>query len=202
MRITNLFLNLIVGLSTLIFGVIGFGIWQFFVETFDTEELIKTENIKINVPIPISSPTFEPELVKSVSEKKVEDNSVKEFDAGGYYGIIGDYPKGFKDFEMIEIITHESSVKTGSIISIPPKGYIRTNKNFDFKKINANPKKLSFSTEKIKRISYEFNGNFSYEKSEENSEYEERVLNGNLIKKRNGKIIAKAKVKLWYYIGC
>ena len=191
-------------------GVVSFG--QYFQSVFSAKiqnaetidfAPVETSNVQ---EITFSALTAsQTEIPVSLQTENKEDASYRyEFDAAGGYYIIGDLPKGFKDFDALIITTEDYAVATAengyNDTAIPPEGYISTTKEFKFVRINIGVKKISWETEKKNGTSYKFTGEFidgepvKYT-SDLGYEYTDvAVLKGNLIKMRNGKKIAESKV--------
>lgn len=165
--------------------------------------------------------TYPPRVVESeisqVAEQpspviESEENTAPEFYPDGDYYIIGDLPKGFKDFETLSIVTvnyvKASEEDNYQYVPIVPKGFVEAKKEFNFTRINIANKQIAFETEAKNGISYQFFGEFVEEeeikiKAKDGEEYTEyAVLKGRLKKMRDGKKIAESEVKLAYMHGC
>ena len=143
----------------------------------------------------------------SISETKKDDETTK-FDAEGFYYIAGEIPKGFEDFENFNVINknYESEDESEYGKLIAPKGAVQTNKEFRFSRISIGGGQIQFETERVKGISYSFSGRFIEMRNFIYLEAEavEKVLEGRLIKKRNGVKIIERDVKFGWYLepGC
>ena len=147
-----------------------------------------------------SQTDLEPKIEEPAPVVESEETTKPEFYADGYYYIIGDAPKGFKDFDSLTIETTDYNLATPEndykYINIPPKGYVFTTKEFNFKRISVSEKRISFETETIKGISYKFVGEFTEEEVELGEYTEYALIKGTLTKMRDGKKITAAEVKL------
>ncbi len=183
---------------------------------------LKTEEVKTvqpvekelpaNLPleVPIFRSHFEP--TPAISPLVTEEKTGYEFDAGDDYHIIGDLPKGFRDFETLSIVTRDyenASVENNyESVAIPPKGFFFTKKEFNFTRINIANRQIAFETEAKQGISYQFVGEFTDEeaieaKTEDGYEYTDyAVLKGRLKKMRDGRKIAESEVKFAVSHGC
>lgn len=208
MKIKIYLLWMAVAVLTFVFGIsvfsVGRYIQSFFSAKVQTTELAEPAKVEeINVDAIIFPPrkieqtetSITPMMEKTVdSEKETE----YEFDAEGNYYIIGDLPKGFKDFDALSITTN--SYENGyNDTTIPPEGSIFIKKEFKFVRINIGNKQIAFVTETKKGISYEFIGEFIEEKIKHTTNYgyeitENAVLKGRLKKMREGKKVAESEV--------
>lgn len=217
MKIRIYFLRLAVAVAAFVFGISIFGVGQYFQSVFQT----KQQKIESAAPVKVEQITIE-ELIypprnveevktpiseQTVSNTESEEKAEYKFDAGGDYYIIGDLPKGFKDFDTLSITTknYESASKENNWqgISIPPEGFVLTKKEFKFARINIADKQIAFKTETKKGISYRFVGKFIDEEEIKLGEYSDyAVIEGSIIKMHDGKKIAESKVKLGVVHGC
>jgi hypothetical protein len=216
MKIKNYLFRFAVAVVAFISGLGIFNLGQYFQSVFQTKQQkiesaapVKNEQIRIEELIypprnveEVKTPISEQTVTNTESEEKAE----YEFDAGGDYYIIGDLPKGFKDFDTLSITTKNyesvSEENNSQGISIPPEGFVLTKKEFKFARINIADKQIAFKTETKKGISYKFVGKFINEeiKLGEYSDY--AVIEGSIIKMHDGKKIAESKVKLGAVHGC
>ena len=227
MKIKNIFLRLASLLAAFVFGISVLGVGQYFESVFQAKEqsVLRTETDAAQIENPIFPrrnvgeikpfgserpiTNFEPEVKR---EPEPVEETEYEFDAAGDYFIIGDLPKGFKDFDIFSLTTknYENATEENDYegVPIPPEGYVSTNKKFEFVKIKVAVKQIAFETEAKKGISYRFVGEFidSEEipiKPAEGYEYTAyAVLKGRLVKMRDGKKIAESEVKFGIYAGC
>jgi hypothetical protein len=217
MKIRIYFLRLAAAVAALVLGISVFSIGQYFQSDFQTKEQ-KTESVAPvkSEPLKIDELIYPPRKTKQaempvVDQTETTEDSKKEteyeFDAGGDYYIIGDLPKGFKDFDTLSITTkdYENASKENNWegVSIPPKGYILMKKEFKFVRINIADKQIAFVTGTRKGISYKFVGKFIAEEEIKLGEYSDyAVIEGSIIKMHDGKKIAESKVKLGVVHGC
>jgi hypothetical protein len=179
-------------------------------ETATVQPVLKQETLSAP-PLAAPSP-FTPKTYITPDETVADDaeQPTPEFSPDGDYYIIGDLPKGFKDFDLLTITTYgNASSENGSEgVPFPPEGHVWTKKKFDFDEIDINGKQISFETETKKGVSYKFAGRFIDEeeiihKTANGDEYPEYVvLKGRLVKMRDGKKIAESKVKMGVFLGC
>lgn len=157
---------------------------------------------------PVVKPVIElpnPTVPEPASEA---DTDAPEFDAEGYYYIAHETPKGFEEFVSFNITNknYESEDEDNYGKLMAPKGSVQGKKEFKFSRISIGNGQIHFETESIKGISYSFSGrftetrNFIYLETEE----VEKVIEGRLIKKRNGKTIVERDVKFGWFLemGC
>ncbi len=193
-----------VAFTAFVCGIGFFGVGKYFQTAFAAKE----QKVELAAPVPIvveqaATPIFE----KAEAADDSEENAEGEFDIDGFYGIIGEMPKGFEDFVEMGITTlrYENASEENSYeeIPIPPEGYIWTDKKYKFAKISVNNKYMAFETQTIKGISYKFSGKF-IEKAPFWKLYEQKpVLEGHFIKLSKGKKIAETDVRfIWYEGGC
>lgn len=215
MKIKNYLLKLTVGIAAFVFGFGAVSIWQFF-QTRAIEIVNKyyvTEkfepigndwgNVRQNYSAIESKLTVD--LSGFVNENSTEETNniehLKNFDPSGYYYFTGEnHPKDFEDFQYfalwIEDLNIEAEVDSVPVLS---KGHLlmgvddETSIPFDYKQLFVSPKGVTFSTEKINGISYRFSGIFL-----KNGE----VIEGKIVKLKNDKQIAEAKLTLEFTVGC
>ncbi|MGI8640639.1 MAG: hypothetical protein ACR2MG_11935 [Pyrinomonadaceae bacterium] len=202
MKIKIYLFRLVVAFTAFIFGISFFSVGQYLKSVFQTK---KQETVAIQPVIKQEILSAPPVVQPTVTTADSRENTVSEFDGTGDYYIIGDLPKGFEDFEDLNITTRdyenasEENDYQGTII--PPEGFILTKKEYKFTRINIADKQLAFETETKKGISYKFVGKFTDEANyEEDEEYV--VLEGRLIKMRDGKKIAESKIRFGIMDGC
>lgn len=217
MKIKVYLLWMAVAFIAFIFGISIVSSERYFQSFFSakTEKTELVEPAKIE-EINLNKIIFPPRKVEQTEisgtpmmDKK--DDSEKEtesvFDAEGGYYIIGKLPKGFKDFESLSITTKDyrkaSAENDWEGIPIPPEGSVFMKKEFKFVRLNIADKQISFETESKKGISYKFVGKFIAEEEIKIGEYPEyAVLEGSLIKMRDGQKIAESKVKFGVMSEC
>lgn len=215
MKFRNFLFSFAVGVATLIFGLAWVGVYQFFLGQSNPpkQEVIEVQeteavNFDINNPESVLPLDFEEDKLTS---PHVDETNEAEFDPEGYYFFDGSL-EGFEEFQYIKINNKNFDVKPndkryGDLVS--PNGFVilQNGKDadyIDFSKINIGNGKIQFETETAKGSSYEFTGEFlvkgNFYTLDENTE----VLEGTLVKKRNGEVIAKSNINLkWSLeIGC
>jgi hypothetical protein len=211
MNLKNYFLCAAVGFAA--FGV-SLGVLDIgrYVQAFFSPSEIKQDSLEtLKVEETISSPqVFREETVTEIVSE-TDENTERKFYADGDYYIIGNKPKGFKDFEILEVITRDYSTISEANdymgAPIPPKGSVTVKKKFNFTRINIADKQISFETQKKNGISYQFVGEFIEEEAieikDQTGEYTDyAVLKGRLKKMRDGKTIAESDVKFAASHGC
>lgn len=161
---------------------------------------------------PVYAPERRPELKQTAFTTATEikpEVEPENSDKTGYYYIIGEQPKGFRDFGYLEISTYEYDEKLGKVVPVKIGGSINFDKRyFDISKINITGERIAVVTKPQKGISYQFDGKFIDEeqvkyKDEDGEEITNwAVLEGRLTKWRSGVKIAEAKVKFSYSLGC
>jgi hypothetical protein len=174
-------------------------------ETATVQPVRKQETLFVP-PRAVPSPLVEPTpFVVTETFPVSDENTEAEFSAEGDYYIVGDLPKEFKDFNTLSITTksYENVPAEDNYdgVSIPPEGFITTNKQFDFQRINIAGKQIAFETETKKGISYMFVGQFieeeriEYKTVEGYDRIEFAILKGRLTKMRDGKKAAEIEAR-------
>jgi hypothetical protein len=130
---------------------------------------------------------------------------VFENDVFGYFMISGKAPKEFADIDHLNL---GGSGEYGAGANPPYYGLIRLKgkKKTDFKllKPTLEGKNLSFKTEAVKGISYDFTGTLTqtdFSTPESQPQGDEKVLSGTLRKMKAGKMIAESKVAFTWFLG-
>lgn len=120
----------------------------------------------------------------------------------GYYSLVGDHPRGFKNFDTIQY-WHKRDEQSGPDISERLSGVTADEGvHYRYSTISITRRQFVFTTVKVKGISYSFNGRFlriDFVNTE--MDLDKPVLVGNLRKYRNGRKVAEANVKLSYFAG-
>jgi hypothetical protein len=119
------------------------------------------------------------------------------FDPDGSFWIKGDHPNGFSDFGGINLNAKGDK-------RLPKPGLELINgPRFRFSKLSVSRERFTFTTVTISNISYSFSGRFlkGGVYGAGNLDDETPVLEGTLVKYRNGKKIAEAKLSLVYFGG-
>ena len=208
MKATIYGFRLLIALTAFIFGIGAYSLQRYF-QPFT--KLQKLETISIPVKPDITTSIKPVQQVAPIEE--VARQAESDFYASGEYYIIGKAPKGFEDFEYLEITTDAYDEKTDKVKPIYPEGFVLSKSKFSFSKIYINNKIVSFETETRKGISYKFTGMFfehdeqktwtSFDYDEKTPYQEEYIyLEGSLTKFRDGKKIAEKKIKFTVYGGC
>jgi len=170
-------------------------------ETAEAQPLVKQETVFVP-PRPVPTVIFA--APETVADSKEETEA--ELDAGDEYYIIGDLPKGFKDFDILDITTRNyenlNAENDYQGTPIPPEGYVLTKKKFKLVRINIANRQITFETEAKDGISYKFVGKFIDEEPIIGVYTSYAVLEGRLVKMRAGKKVAESEVKLGRVGGC
>ncbi len=134
--------------------------------------------------------------VAATPEKAREPNKDDEYDFsphGYFYLDVEKIPKAFEDIDHLEVTTidYDKTNADGTDgVPIPPKGLLKTTKEFKFTRIAIYDRQIEFQTETIGGVSYRFSGRYStpedYERDSSLSD-----LTGRLIKIKNGKWAAE-----------
>ncbi len=115
---------------------------------------------------------------------------------GDYYIFEETLPRGFHDFDYIEISTHEyvENDKTDQWIpvAVPPRGSLQTKRNYKFTSVSISPDFVTFETESIRGVQYRFMGKYQPYQDEKVGD----ALSGTLEKLENGKRTAEMVVTL------
>lgn len=162
-------------------------------------------------PAAISKPaafTVEPEPFSVLDEIDFPSDKVSEtdFNPDGSYSLdIEKVPKAFSDVEFLHIMTREYEDVERNYTNRPvvPFGSLDAKKVFRFEKIAIGNREISFETESVDGISYQFVGHFPISAEVINCEGCEYPpdLTGILKKVKNGNVVAKLTAK-FYIAGC
>lgn len=120
----------------------------------------------------------------------------------GYYSLVGPHPKGFENFDTIQYWRREDE-QTGPDISerlsgVNERGGVR----YRYSTISINRQRFVFTTVKVRGTSYSFAGRFlRTDFVNSDLDFDKPVLEGRLIKYRNGKRVAGANVRFSYFAG-
>jgi len=196
--------RIVAGVLAFLFSLGIFTVWQSFqITAAPTPPSAVSEYDSVNLRETYPMMSFET-VDEPPMPKTLKDEAETKFDAEGYYYISGDVPKGFEDFENFNVTNKnyksEDEAEYGKLIA--PEGYVQTKKEFKFRKISIGNGQIQFETERIKGISYTFSGQFTETRNfiYLESEAVEKVLEGNLIKKRSGKKIAETQAAFGWFI--
>jgi len=119
------------------------------------------------------------------------------FDPDGSFWITGDHPDGFSDFGGINLNAKKDK-------HLPKPGLeLNNGRAFRFKLLSVSRERFTFTTVTLSNISYSFSGRFlkGGVYGAGNLDDETPVLEGTLIKYRNGKKVAEAKLTFVYFGG-
>lgn len=152
--------------------------------------------------------TVEPEPFPVLDKSNYPSEEVSRFDfdpTGAYSLNIEKAPKAFADIEFLEIVTREYTEDDGTYTNRPvvPSGKLQTKEEFTFSRIAVGNHEISFETDSVDGISYQFVGQFPDSAEVINCEGCEYPpdLSGILKKVKNGKVIAELNTK-FYLAGC
>ena len=119
------------------------------------------------------------------------------FDPDGSFWIKGDHPDGFSDFGGINLNAKKDK-------HLPNPGLeLNNGRAFRFKQLSVTRERFTFTTVTLSNISYSFSGRFLKGGvfGAGNLDDQTPVLEGTLIKYRNGKKVAEAKLTFVYFGG-
>jgi len=119
------------------------------------------------------------------------------FDPDGSFWIKGDHPDGFSDFAGINLNAKRDK-------HLPNPGLeLNNGRAFRFKQLSVSRERFTFTTVALSNISYSFSGRFlkGGVYGAGNLDDETPVLEGTLIKYRNRKKVAEAKLTFVYFGG-
>ncbi len=183
--------RLAVALITFIFSVGFYTGWHYLQSNTQRQKVIS------------SSAAAEPQ--GSIRDAEQTTESEARFDAFGYYYIAGEPPEGFEDIDHISIFTADYEVSQNPYpvreIPIPPEGFVWTSQRYRMTRLNIGNGQISFATETVRGLSYQFNGRFLVHSSFYGLPQETIVLEGHLTKFRRGRRIAESDVRFTWYEG-
>jgi len=119
------------------------------------------------------------------------------FDPDGSFWIKGDHPDGFSDFSGINLNAKRDK-------HLPKPGLeLNNGRAFRFKQLSVSRERFTFTTVTLSNITYSFSGRYlkGGVYGAGNLDDETPVLEGTLIKYRNGKKVAEAKLTFVYFGG-
>ena len=200
MKIKIYLFRLTATLTAFFFAVTVFNALHFFRAQISAPPLAAAEPVKAFVAEPEamrSDTEFDEQVTNSTPEITQPE---PEFDVSGSYYFAGEKPpRGFENFDFLEIIVRDYETESDEYVGgipIPPKGFVQTKKEYKFVRISVGGQEISFETEKIGGVSYQFNGRFRSEDSYLSGE-DSADLKGRLVKLKNGKKIAETKAEFF-----
>lgn len=199
MKIKNYLFRLAAAFTAFIFAVAVFNAFHFFQAQIFAPRAEQPVRASIAEPQGMLSDTEFSEQIKNDSPE-ISKPSESRFDvSGSYYFAAEKAPKGFENFESLEIVVRDYETESGEYIGgipIPPKGYVQTKKEYKFTRISIGNEEISFETEKIGGVGYQFKGRFRSEDSYLSGE-DAADLKGRLVKLKNGKKIAETEAEFF-----
>lgn len=207
MKIKFYLFRFVVAISAFVLGISVFSISQYFQSAFSAKEqtIESAAPAKIE-PITIEEIIYPPQNIEQTkiplveqtdsSDETATETEIWEFDGNGSFYITDELPKGFKDFDSINITTRDFGVESEDYpygVPVPPEGYIRTSKKYKFTRIGIANRLIAFETEAKEGISYKFAGKLI------EADYS---IEGRLIKLRNGKKIAESDIHFTFDERC
>lgn len=198
MKTRRLFLNLAIGITTLLFGLAWVGVYQFFLGAEigpTTSRQAEKIAFDINDPNSVLPIDYKEE---ELSDPKEDESNPKHFDPeGSYYFNDGMKPKGFEEVFYFDIYNKNFDVDPesesyGDLIA--PTGTLAIQgeddtKFLSFKSISVEDGKLKFVTEAIDGISYQFSGEFLVNGNFYTLDADADVLKGELKRLENNKVV-------------
>ena len=183
--------RLAIALTAFVFSVGLHAGWRYFQSNFERQN---------NIP---AAPDSEPQRPMSVVGQNTEPESA--FDAFGYYYLVDGGPKGFEDIDHLSIFTADYEVNQNAYsireIPISPEGYVWASQRHKMTSLSIENGQMSFATETVRGISYQFSGRFLIRGSFYNLPQKTIVLEGRFIKIHKGTRIAISKVRFTWYEG-
>lgn len=171
--------------------------------------------IALTFVVALSNAVVPAQFKQILSEKSVASNliepvtTLQEPDIFGYFYIQGKAPKGFADFDFLQL---GGNGEYGAGANPPDYGTIMLKErsariatvNYPLLKPNANGNQFSFKTKTVSGVSYEFGGTFSrldFTEVDKQPAGGEVVLSGTLKKMKAGKMVAQSKVDFRWELG-
>jgi hypothetical protein len=209
MKLRNYPFYFTVALIALVLGLAWVGVYNFFLKQslnpqsgdfYKTVRVaeVETNEFDINDPDSVLPIDFEEDKLTSPHE---DENNPKYFDPEGYYSF--ERPtKGFEDFFYIAVKNKNFDLpaedeRYGE--EMPPRGHIILRvaetsevEYIDFQTIEIADGKMSFETISQNGMTYEFAGEFLIKGNFYTLDEDTPVLKGILIKKKNGRTVAKS----------
>lgn len=194
--------RLTVGLTAFFMSIGIFAVGRYFRTAAPPIELPPTTTVYMEPPAANNYHDFaSAEPFVGVPDDSETEAAAAKFDAEGlYYFADGNAPKGFEDFENFTISNKDYAAENEEDYgkSIAPEGIVQTKKEYKLARISIGDAQIQFETESLKGITYSFTGHFTETRNFEylESEQTDKVLEGRLVKKRQGVKIAESDVSL------
>jgi len=184
----------------------GVGLGLFDIVNF-LQAAFRAAKLEVQTVRPIPAPTVILERLTAETEKASPERNgtEKAFDednkTGDYYIVQAKNPKGFEDFDFLEIFTHDWDEKTGKLLPVKPYGTLHTKQDFKIERLGIKGDKISFITNVVNQVNYHFEGKFVEEKLElyndDGTEYAPSFrIKGRLIKWQGGEKAVEARIEL------
>ncbi len=200
------FLSLLVGASAFSVGFLSVAA---VVAAADAISLFGRDAVAVETVPAVAEPLPQPPLPEPAPEiepvNASDTENVNEFYAAGSFYLDGEkLPKEFRDFEGLEIQTHDMEQMRDAEnwgVPIPPKGWVLAKKQFNFARIAINAKIIAFQTETVGGVSYRFTGEYHHVDYCETDGTTPDLV-GRLIKIRDGRWAAEMKAGFYASCGC
>ncbi|MFL6211095.1 MAG: hypothetical protein ACJ74W_19760 [Pyrinomonadaceae bacterium] len=159
-------------------------------------------------PAPTTPPPAAPAAAPPSAPPAAESNGPDTFDAGeGFYLFDGKPPtgfEGFEGFEFMEVVLRLSADKSHVVLAAGynPKAQVdfKGGRTFKAQPVHFNEDQVSFETQSIRGVSYQFDGRFIKGLNDEHQFVDAR-LKGRITKLVNGKKVAEAQMSFYQVIG-
>lgn len=203
MNLTRKILGLSVTIVCFSIGCLSYSQYRFVTSWYDASSTALPEDTDRSAPI-----------VEAVTAADVQINvedliavEVPDFDpTGSYYLEYEDLPKGFEDFEYLQIETRNYDVEPDSIdfgAAIPPTGRIVAKKRFyGLRSVAISDTDIALETESVAGTRYRFAGKFNRANVAESCGDGTGDIVGELSKFKNGKPVARTTVEFYQECGC
>jgi hypothetical protein len=159
-------------------------------------------------PAPTTTQPAAPAAEPTSAPPVAESNGPDTFDAGeGFYLFDGKSPvgfEGFEGFEFMEVILRLSADKSHVVLAegYNPKAQVnfKGGRVFKAQPVRFNEDQVSFETQSIRGVSYQFDGRFIKGLNDQ-QQFVDARLKGRITKLVNGKKVAEAQMSFYQVIG-
>ncbi|MEO8649205.1 MAG: hypothetical protein ABI539_08580 [Acidobacteriota bacterium] len=202
MTMVHFSIRVLVFAGALLLGITAVSATRFVIST--TANVIRPASVSERV---VSNAEQEPAAVIDAVDRTVDTSGeTYAFDPSGEYSLDTDtVPRAFADIEYLTITAREYREENGTYVNRPivPVGTLKSKRDLQLTKIAIADREISFETDSVDGISYQFVGQFPISSEIINCETCEFPgdLNGYLIKLKNGKVIAQFDAN-FYSDGC